>query len=65
MLTNLAVELCILPTSPVYRLEDVSRITDRLLVLRQGQVVQDGPTDALVDDQETLAERLMAWGAAQ
>lgn len=48
-----------------HRLEDVSRITDRLLVLRNGQVVQDGPTDTLVDDQETLAERLMAWGVAQ
>ena len=46
-----------------HRLEDVARITDRLLVLRDGAVVKDGPTDALVDDQETLEERLVAWGA--
>ena len=47
-----------------HRLEDVARITDQLLVLNKGQVVQVGPTDALVDDQETLEERLVAWGAA-
>lgn len=46
-----------------HRLEDVARITDRLLVLRDGAVVQEGPTDALIDDQETLEERLVAWGA--
>lgn len=47
-----------------HRLEDVARITDRLLVLQAGDVVQDGPTDSLVNDHETLEERLMAWGAA-
>ena len=47
-----------------HRLEDVARITDRLLVLQAGDVVQDGPTDSLVEDHETLEERLMAWGAA-
>ena len=47
-----------------HRLEDVARITDQLLVLNKGQVIQAGPTDALVDDQETLEERLVAWGAA-
>ena len=46
-----------------HRLEDVARITDRLLVLGQGSVLQEGPTDVLVDDQSTLEERLMAWGA--
>ena len=47
-----------------HRLKDVARITDQLLVRQAGDVVQDGPTDSLVDDQETLEERLMAWGAA-
>lgn len=46
-----------------HRLEDVTRITDRLLVLNDGVVVQEGPTDELVNDQETLEERLVGWGA--
>jgi len=41
----------------------VERIADRLLVLDHGQVVQEGPTDALVGDDRTLEEALEAWGA--
>jgi len=44
-------------------LADVERIADRLLVLDHGQVVQEGPTDALVGDDRTLEEALEAWGA--
>ena len=47
-----------------HMLDDVARISDQLLVLRDGAVIQSGPTDALVDDDVTLEERLMDWGAA-
>jgi ABC-2 type transport system ATP-binding protein len=45
-------------------LQDVERITDRLLVIDGGKVVQDGATDVLVGHERTLEEALMAWGAA-
>jgi ABC-2 type transport system ATP-binding protein len=45
-------------------LQDVERITDRLLVIDAGKVVQDGATDVLVGHERTLEEALMAWGAA-
>ena len=45
-------------------LQDVERITDRLLVIEGGKVVQDGATDVLVGHERTLEEALMAWGAA-
>jgi ABC-2 type transport system ATP-binding protein len=44
-------------------LHDVERISDRLLVLEEGRVVREGPTDDLVGDQRTLEEALMIWGA--
>ncbi len=44
-------------------LNDVERISNRLLVLDRGTVVRDGPTDALVGDGRTLEEALEAWGA--
>ena len=47
-----------------HMLGDVARISDRLLVLRDGAVIQDGPTHALVDDTVTLEERLLDWEAA-
>jgi ABC-2 type transport system ATP-binding protein len=45
-------------------LQDVERISDRLLVLNQGCVVREGPTSELVGDERTLEEALVAWGAA-
>jgi ABC-2 type transport system ATP-binding protein len=45
-------------------LQDVERITDRLLVIDNGKVVQDGATDELIGHERTLEEALMAWGAA-
>lgn len=45
-------------------LQDVERISDRLLVLDKGEVVTEGLTDELVGDGRTLEEALMAWGAA-
>ena len=45
-------------------LQDAERITDRLLVIDHGKVVQEGPTDELVGHERTLEEALMAWGAA-
>ena len=47
-----------------HQLADVERICDRLLVVNQGQIVQEGPTDALVDSGRTLEEAMVAWGAA-
>jgi len=45
-------------------LSDVERISDRLLVLNEGQVVCEGETSGLVGEERTLEEALMAWGAA-
>lgn len=47
-----------------HQLTDLQRIADELLVLSDGQVVQQGPTDRLVGDERTLEEALVAWGAA-
>lgn len=41
---------------------DVQRIADRLVVLRQGRVVADGPTDEVIGDGRTLDERLAEVG---
>ncbi len=46
-----------------HQLADVERICDRLLVLNQGVVLQEGPTDMLVDSSRTLEEAMVAWGA--
>jgi len=43
---------------------DVERVSDRLLVLNEGRVVREGPTDELVGEGQTLEEALLAWGAA-
>jgi ABC-2 type transport system ATP-binding protein len=43
---------------------DVQRIADRLLVLNEGAVVREGPTDRLVGEERTLEEALTSWGAA-
>ena len=45
-------------------LQDVERISDRLLVINKGQVVKEGVTSDLVGDDRTLEEALIAWGAA-
>ena len=45
-------------------LQDVERISDRLLVLNQGAVVKEGLTSELVGDERTLEEAIMVWGAA-
>jgi len=43
---------------------DVERVSDRLLVLNEGRVVREGPTDRLVGEGQTLEEALLEWGAA-
>jgi ABC-2 type transport system ATP-binding protein len=47
-----------------HMLNDIERIADRLLVLKEGKVVQEGSTDELVGSGRTLEEALEAWGAA-
>lgn len=47
-----------------HQLVDVERIADRLLVINEGRIVHEGPTDTLVGEDRTLEEALMAWGAA-
>ncbi|MBX2802069.1 MAG: ABC transporter ATP-binding protein [Myxococcales bacterium] len=47
-----------------HQLADVQRIADELLVLCDGQVVRQGPTDELVGEERSLEEALLSWGAA-
>lgn len=47
-----------------HMLSDVERLADRLLVLNQGEVLQNGKTDELVGEERTLEEALLVWGAA-
>jgi ABC-2 type transport system ATP-binding protein len=45
-------------------LHDVERIADRLLVLGDGRLIQEGETASLVGDDRTLEEAVEAWGVA-
>ncbi|MFH1998791.1 MAG: ABC transporter ATP-binding protein [Planctomycetota bacterium] len=47
-----------------HMLQDVERISDRLLVLNKGGVVQEGITGDLIGEGRTLEEALVTWGAA-
>ena len=47
-----------------HQLLDVQRIADRLLVINDGKVVTEGPTDRLVGEDRTLEEAMESWGAA-
>lgn len=47
-----------------HQLSDVARIADRLLVIHEGRVVKEGPTDELVGDGRTLEEAVREWGVA-
>lgn len=42
-------------------LTDLERVADTLLVLRDGQAVADGATDALVGEEATLEEAALKW----
>jgi len=46
-----------------HQLHDVQRISDELLVLNEGQIVQQGPIAELVPDSCSLEEAMVAWGA--
>ncbi len=47
-----------------HQLADVERIADRLLVIRDGEVLHEGATDHLVAAALTLEEQMLRWGAA-
>jgi ABC-2 type transport system ATP-binding protein len=47
-----------------HQLSDVERIADRLLVLRRGQVIREGPTAELIGEGRTIEEALLEWEAA-
>jgi len=43
-------------------LADVERIADRLLVIEEGHVAREGPTDTLLASEGSLEEALVRWG---
>ncbi len=45
-----------------HSLGDVERVADRLLVVDRGRVVQEGPTDTVLEGAGSLEEALVAWG---
>lgn len=47
-----------------HQLADLERIADRLIVMREGRIIADEPTDVLVGDGRTLEEVLIERGAA-
>ena len=47
-----------------HQLADVERIADVLLVLREGRVVAQGPTDTIVQDGQSLEDTLFALRAS-
>jgi len=47
-----------------HSLSDIERICDRLLVISEGRVLQDGPIETLVHEDKNLEEMMMKWGAA-
>ena len=47
-----------------HQLSDVERIADRLLVLRRGSVIREGPTAELIGEGRTIEEALLDWEAA-
>ena len=47
-----------------HHLEDVERISDRLLVLDDGRVIKEGQTDDLIEEGRSLEEFLLEVGAA-
>ncbi|MEM7244071.1 MAG: ABC transporter ATP-binding protein [Acidobacteriota bacterium] len=47
-----------------HAIADVERIADQLLVLKGGEVLQDGPTDELVGEGRSLEEAFLQWNEA-
>jgi ABC-2 type transport system ATP-binding protein len=45
-----------------HHLEDVARVADRLLVLREGRVLRQGPTPELVSPGGSLESAMASWG---
>ncbi len=46
-----------------HQLADLERITDRLLVMRGGQVLEQGSTAELIPEGQTLEEAMVQWRA--
>jgi ABC-2 type transport system ATP-binding protein len=47
-----------------HMLGDVQRVADRLLVLSDGAVIREGPTDRVIGARRSLEEALLDWGVA-
>jgi ABC-2 type transport system ATP-binding protein len=45
-----------------HHLQDVAKVADRLLVLEDGSIVHEGPSDELIQANQTIEEALMEWG---
>ena len=45
-----------------HHLQDVAKVADRLLVLEDGHIVHEGPSDELIQANQTIEEALMEWG---
>ena len=47
-----------------HQIADLERIADRLIVIDQGRVIEQGQMEELVAPGQTLEEALLEWGAA-
>ena len=45
-----------------HHLQDVAKVADRLLVLEDGSIIHEGPSDELIQANQTIEEALIEWG---
>lgn len=47
-----------------HELHDIERVADRIVVLREGQIIQDASCEMLIDSEYSLAELFIKWSSA-